>query len=244
MKMPEELLYQDRHCLLYTSTKVKVSGLAAGDKIASWKSSNTRIVTVNSRGKITAKRRTGKAVITVILKSGKKSTISVRVQKSAVRTSKITGISRKLTLKKGEKYILRPILTPVTSQEKIKYSTSNKKVAVVSSRGVITAKGSGRTIITVTSGSKNAKIAVTVPKVRSTKIGGVKAALTVRNGKSYRLRARVYPRNSDEKITYSSSDKKVATVDRTGKIIGKKKGIAIIYVKSGRIRVKCKVTVR
>ena len=227
-----------------STTKVKVSGLAAGDKIASWKSSNTRIVTVNSRGKITAKRRTGKAVITVILKSGKKSTISVRVQKSAVRTSKITGISRKLTLKKGEKYILRPILTPVTSQEKIKYSTSNKKVAVVSSRGVITAKGSGRTIITVTSGSKNAKIAVTVPKVRSTKIGGVKAALTVRNGKSYRLRARVYPRNSDEKITYSSSDKKVATVDRTGKIIGKKKGIAIIYVKSGRIRVKCKVTVR
>lgn len=227
-----------------STTKVKASGFAAGDAIASWKSSNSKIVTVNSRGKITAKRRTGKAVITITLKSGKKATISVRVQKTTVKTSKISGISKKLTLQKGKKYRLVPVLTPITSQEKIRYSTSNKKVALVSSKGVITAKGAGKAVITVTSGKKRAKITVTVPKVKTTKISGVKTVITLRRGKSYKLRAGVYPRNSDERITYSSSNTKVVSVDQAGRIKAKKKGTATVYVKSGKIRVRCRVTVK
>ncbi|WP_417183579.1 Ig-like domain-containing protein [Blautia sp.] len=47
-----------------------------------------------------------------------------------------------------------------------------------------------------------------------------------------------------EKITFTSSNKKVATVTSKGKVTAKKKGTAVITVKSGKIKVKCKITVR
>ena len=65
-------------------------------------------------------------------------------------------------MKRGAKLTLKPVLTPVTSQEKITYATSNKNVAVVSSRGVITAKKKGTAKITVRSGKKAYVVKVTV----------------------------------------------------------------------------------
>ena len=228
---------------LKKSFTVKVSGLAKGDSVKSWSSSNKKIVTVTSKGKLSAKK-TGTVKITVTLRSGKTAWFKVKVQKSAVKTSKITGISKKVTLNKGKKYTLKPVLTPVTTLDKVKYSTSNKKVATVNSRGLIVAKGAGRATITVTAGSKKAKIVVTVPKVKTTKITGVKTSLTLKRGKSYRIRAKAYPTNTDEKITYTSSNKKIATVTSKGVIKAVKKGKVTITVKSGRKSVKVKLTVK
>ncbi|MFQ7275483.1 MAG: Ig-like domain-containing protein [Blautia sp.] len=228
---------------LKKSFTVKVSGLAKGDSVKSWSSSNKKIVTVTSKGKLSA-RKTGTVKITVTLRSGKTAWFKVKVQKSAVKTSKITGISKKITLNKGKRYTLKPVLTPVTTLDKVKYSTSNKKVATVNSRGLIVAKGAGRATITVTAGRKKAKIVVTVPKVKTTKITGVKTSLTLKRGKSYRIRAKAYPKNSDEKITYSSSNKKIATVTSKGVIKAVKKGKVTITVKSGRKSVKVKLTVK
>ena len=50
--------------------------------------------------------------------------------------------------------------------------------------------------------------------------------------------------NYEQKITYTTSNKKVAVVNAKGKITGKKKGTAVIMVKSGKKSVKCKVTVK
>ena len=144
-----------------TTALVKVSGLARGDSIRSWTSSNRNIATVDSRGRITGKRA-GRTRITVTLRSGKKAYINVTVQKSIVRTEKITGLRSSQTLKRGAKLTLKPVLTPLTSQEKITYSSSNKNVAVVSSRGVITARKKGTARITVRSGRKSYVIRVTV----------------------------------------------------------------------------------
>ena len=228
---------------LKKSFTVKVSGLAKGDSVKSWSSSNKAIVTVTSKGKMSA-RKTGTVKITVTLRSGKTAWFKVKVQKSAVKTSKITGISKKVTLNKGKKYTLKPVLTPVTTLDKVKYSTSNKKVATVNSRGLIVAKGAGRATITVTAGSKKAKIVVTVPKVKTTKITGVKTSLTLKRGKSYRIRAKAYPTNTDEKITYTSSNKKIATVTSKGVIKAVKKGKVTITVKSGRKSIKMQLTVK
>lgn len=52
------------------------------------------------------------------------------------------------------------------------------------------------------------------------------------------------PVTSKQKITYKSSNTKVATVNSKGQITAKKKGTAVITVKSGSKTVKCKVTVR
>ena len=145
----------------YTS-KIKVSGLAAGDRVKSWKSSNTRIVKVTRTGKIMAQKKTGKAIITVTLQSGKKANIKVKVQKGEVKTSRISGVPKKLSLKIKKKYKLKPIILPVTSVQKITYSSSNKKVATVSSKGIITAKKKGKAQIIIKSGKKKFTITITV----------------------------------------------------------------------------------
>ena len=144
-----------------STTKVKVTGLAKGDYIKSWKSSNTKIVKVNSKGKITAQNRAGNATVTVTLGSGKKAVIKVKVQKTAVKTTKLT-LPKTATVKVKKTLTLKPVLTPVTSSEKITYTTSNKKIATVNKNGVVTGKKKGTAVITAKSGSKTAKIKVTV----------------------------------------------------------------------------------
>ena len=94
--------------------------------------------------------------------SGKKATLKVKVQTSRVRTTKISGLKKNVRLKKGQKLTLRPVISPLTSQEKVTYTSSNKKVVTVSSKGVVKAKKSGKVTITVKSGSKKVKIKVTV----------------------------------------------------------------------------------
>lgn len=148
-----------------STTKVKVSGLAKGDSVASWKSGNTSLVKVTSSGKITAGKKTGSTTVTVTLRSGKKAVVKVKVQKSEVKTTRISGLSSKVTLKVKKRITLKPVISPITSVQKITYATSNKNIATVSSKGVITAKKAGKVKITVKSGSKKYVITVTVKKI-------------------------------------------------------------------------------
>lgn len=143
-----------------TTTKVTVSGLAKGDKIKSWKSSNTRIVKVSNKGKIVAQNKTGTARITITLASGKTVSLKVKVQRGAVKTTKISGVAKTINLKKGKRITLKPVITPITSVEKITYLSSNKKVATVSNKGVVTGKKQGKAKITIKSGTK--KLVVTI----------------------------------------------------------------------------------
>ena len=146
--------------LKQSTTVIKVE-MAEGDSIVSWKSSNKKVVTVNKKGKLKAKKK-GKATITVTLASGKTASFVVKVQKGKVTTKKVTGVKKKITLKKGKKYKLTPVLNPITSQDKITYTSSNKKVATVDKKGNIKAKGKGKAKITVKSGKKKAVCTVTV----------------------------------------------------------------------------------
>ena len=143
------------------TTKVKVS-MAYGDSIKSWASSNKKIVTVDKKGKIKAGTKTGTAKITVTLKSGKKATLKVKVQTAKVKTTKISGLKKKLTIKKGKSVTLKPVGSPITSQEKVTYRSSNKKIATVSSKGVVKGRRKGTVTITVKSGKVTKKIKITV----------------------------------------------------------------------------------
>lgn len=148
------------------TTVLRVSGLAVGDSIISWKSSNTKVAKVSGRANgtstITAGNKKGTAKITITLKSGLQKVVKVTVQKSTVKTKKITGVSKSLKLNKKQRAVLRPVITPLTSKQKITYKSSNSKVASVNSKGQITAKKKGTAVITVKSGSKTVKCKVTV----------------------------------------------------------------------------------
>lgn len=143
------------------STMAIKVGMSEGDSIVSWKSSNPKVATVNAKGKITGKRE-GTAVITVTLKSGATAQVKIKVQKSKVKTKKLEVDKKKLTLKRGKSFSIKPKVMPLTSQEKVKYASSNKKVASVSASGKIEAKRGGKAKITVKSGKKQVVIMVTV----------------------------------------------------------------------------------
>lgn len=148
------------------TTLLRASGLAKGDSIVSWKSSNTNIAKVYGRSNgtctIQAGTRSGKAVITIALRSGLKKNITVTVQKTTVKTTKITGVATSLKLKRNQKATLKPVLQPLTSGEKITYKSSNTKIAIVNSKGQITARSKGTATITVTSGRKSVRCKVIV----------------------------------------------------------------------------------
>ena len=145
-----------------STTKVKVTGLANGDSVKSWISSNKKIVTVDKSGKIKAGKKTGNAKITVTLKSGKKAILKVKVQSTKVKTTKITGLKTNFSWKKGKSLTLTPVVAPITSQEKVTYTTSNKKIATVTKNGVVKAKKKGKVTITVKSGKVTKKVKITV----------------------------------------------------------------------------------
>ena len=141
-----------------TTKKFTVTGLAKSDYITSWTSSNKKIVTVtgnqNGTCKIKAGNKTGKAKITITLASGLKKTINVTIQKKAVICTAIKNVSKKLTLNKKKSYQLKPVINPITCTNKIKYKSSNKKIAKVSSNGKITAIKPGKVKITISVGKK------------------------------------------------------------------------------------------
>ena len=161
-----------------------------------------------------------------------------------VKTKSISGLKKKVTVSKGKTLKLKPVLSPKNSTEKVSYSSSNPKVATVSSKGVIKGIKAGTAKVTVKSGSKKVVVTVTVPKTATKKISGIKATLTIKKGKTSKLTPKLSPSNSDDKISYSSSNKKVATVSPKGIITAKKKGKTTITVKSGKKTVRCKVTVK
>lgn len=149
-----------------STKKFVVSGLAAGDSVKSWTSSNQKIVKVfgsrNGACTIKAGNKTEKAKITITLVSGLKKTINVTVQKNAVACTSIKNVPKKITLNAKKSYQLKPVINPITCTYKAIYKTSNKKIVKVTSKGKITAVKKGKAKITVMVGKKKFVCTVTV----------------------------------------------------------------------------------
>ena len=220
-----------------------VTGLAAGDSIASCVSSNQKVATVDNSGKVTGKKA-GTAVITITLASGVSAEVTVTVQKKAVATSKITNVEKSLKLNIGDKKTLQPMISPITTTDKVRYTSSNKKVATVTKGGVILAKKSGKTNITVKAGKKKVTVKVTVAKKAPTGMNGVPEAKTLKKKKSFTIKPKLTPSGAEAKITYKSSNTKVATVNAKGKVTAKKAGTTVITVKADGVVRTCTVTVK
>ena len=146
--------------------KLKIMGLTGGDCVVSWSSSDERRVTVSGNPDgtclVTAGRKTGKAVITATCKSGKTVTFRIKVQKKKVRTRKIRIPSKKASIAAGQSLELDVQLFPITSVDKVKYTSKNPGVVRVDASGILTAKAPGDAIVVVKSGSKKVKMKVTV----------------------------------------------------------------------------------
>ena len=153
-----------------STTAFKAAGLAKGDYVTKVTSGNTGIVKVSSVTKkgtfrLTVGKKAGSTTVKVILASKKSASFKVTVQSGAVKTSRITVSTKSVTLKKGTTYrkLASSVkVTPVTSQEKVTYTSSNKKIATVTPGGVIKGLKKGTATITIRSGSKKTTCKVTV----------------------------------------------------------------------------------
>lgn len=136
----------------------------SGGKIKSVRTTNKKIVKVDKKGKITGKKA-GKATVTITYANGSRRIYQVKVQKGIVKTTAVSVNKRNIILaKKGKSFQLKVTLTPVTSQQKVTYKSSNSKVAAVNSKGKIVAKKKGTATITVKSGNKKITCKVKVKK--------------------------------------------------------------------------------
>lgn len=139
--------------------------------------------------------------------------------------------SSKATMVKGQKKTLKVNGT----SKKAKWYTSNKKVATVSSKGVVTAKGKGTATITAKVGSKKytCKITVQTPKLS-------RSSATIYVNKTLQLKVS----GTTQKVKWSTSNKKIATVSSKGKVTAKAAGKANITATINGVKFVCKVTVK
>lgn len=221
---------------LYTAgnNTTKTLGLGVGGDTGSsikYTSSNTSVATVNSKGKITAKKA-GKAVITASVENKTiKYNVTVKTQSLKLNKSKLTlytAGTKTATLK----------ATVKGASGEVTWKSSKTSVATVSSKGKVTAKKAGKTTISATANGITKKCTVTVKKavLKLKKTSG-----TVKKGGKLTIKITKKPTG---KVTYKSSNSKVATVNSKGVVKGKKKGTATITVKCSGLTKKFKVTVK
>lgn len=220
-----------------------VSAIAAPanttDKVV-YTSQNPSVATVNDAGKITAKAA-GKTKITV--KAGsKEKTIAVTVTKKAVKVKSLKMKKAALTMNKGTQTYASYTVNPTGATTTLKWKSSNKNVAAVDQTGKIVAKKAGKATITVTADGKKATVKVSVvDPCTSVK---VQSTLTLKAGKSAKLKVTTTPKTTGQKAAFKSSNKKVATVDSKGKVKALKKGTAKITVTVGKQKATCTVKVK
>jgi len=215
-----------------------------------WSSNNDNIASVDKNGLVTANGE-GECVITVTsIDGGKTATCKVTVLKQPpVSVENITLDKTNLTLDKiNDTWQLSFEITPHNANQNVNWSSSDKNVATVSADGLVTAKGSGDCVITVTTvnGAKTATCNVTVPwHVSSITLD--RSILTIAVNMTYELKATISPEMAVNKELIWSSDKPlIASVDNRGTVRGIAEGTALITVETedGGYTATCEVTVK
>lgn len=204
-------------------------------------SSNPKVATVAQDGTVKT-LAVGTTDIIAKSTSGKTAVCKLTVTISA---TKISLNKKKVSIVKGKTYTLKATITPAnTVNKKVTWTSSKTSVATVDKNGKVTAKKAGTAnIIVKTANGKTAvcKVTVTVP---ATSVKLKVKSKSVNIGKKYTLKATM-SKGSTDKLTWSTSNKKVATVDKNGVVKAVKKGTAVITVKttSGK-KATCKITVK
>ena len=149
----------------------------------------------------------------------------------------------KYTIGKGEKITLPVTVTGGSVQAAVKWTSSNTKVAKVTNNGVVKGckRGTAKIVIQTVDGKKKT-IRVTVKKApKKIKITARKAK--IKKGKALQTRTILSKGSASYKLRFVSSNKRIATVNSTGKIKAKRRGTVRIYVytynnKKSQIKIK------
>lgn len=226
---------------------LKVKGISKGTKVK-WRSQNRAVVRMNQKGKVKTVG-TGTAVVTATVQ-GEQYSCTVKVIQPV---TKVKLNMKKLTINTGKLQPLTAVVSPAgATNKKLKWRSSNKKVARVTSKGVIRALAPGTTTITASakdgSGKKaTCKVTVTNKKIKVTSVSLNKKKASVQAGKMLALISNVQPVTAtNAKVSWASSNKAVAVVNSNGLVTAVSPGKATITAtaKDGSAKkASCEVTV-
>ena len=151
-----------------------------------------------------------------------------------------------LTINKGAAAQLNLSVTPENFTDPVTWKTTDDKVVTISDSGEVKAVGVGTATIKVVVGDVSASCKVTVLQP-VTGINLDKSSLTMDALGTFQMTASVYPDSAnDKRITWSSSDPAIASVDENGLVTALKKGTATITAAAmdgSGVKSTCKVTV-
>lgn len=141
--------------------------------------------------------------------------------------------SSKLTMIKGQSRTLK--ITGLKKGQKITWKSSNSKIVVVNKAGKLQAKAKGSATITGTVSKRKytCKVTVQAPKLNKT-------AVTLKVGQTYQLKLS----GTNQKITWKSSNSKIVTVNKAGRLSARSAGNATITAQVNGIRFVCKVKIQ
>ena len=212
-----------------------------------WTSSNEEVATVSDTGYVEI-CGVGTAVITVTagnVKAACKITVPQLIDW-------IEFDEDEIELKAGETYQLKPYISPSdATNKKLKYTSSDTKVAEVSASGRVTAKSEGEAKIraAATDGSDEYAVCyVTVTgKAKVTGITLDRTSAEVKRGEKLTLNVTVSPSYaSNKKVVWKSANTKIATVDTNGSVTAKAPGrtkITVTSAENSSYQASCTVTV-
>ncbi|RGI27970.1 hypothetical protein DXC28_00755 [Ruminococcus sp. OM08-9BH] len=215
---------------VYTGKTVTVKATATPSATVTYTTSNKAIATVSSTGVVKG-IKAGTVTITATTSTGLKATCKVTVKAPSVKFAKKSAV-----VYKGKTATVKATLAGVSS---VTYKSSNTKIATVNSKtGTVKGIKAGTVTITATSGKLKATYKLTVKNPTFTL---TKSSATIAKGKTTTIRSKAAPAS---KVTYISSNRKVATVTSKGVVKGIRKGKATITVKCNGITKKFVVTVK
>ena len=189
-------------------------------------SSKPKVASVTDKGVVKGLKK-GTAVITV--KSGEKEKARFTF-KVVAAPKKVTLPFKSVTIGVKESVTLEPTITK-GSHTSFTWTVKNKKIATVSENGVVKGVKAGKTTITVkTHNGKKARLKLTV-KAAPKKVSLDISEATLGVGETLQLNPKT-TEGSATTLTYTSKNKKVATVSDTGLIKAVKKGTTTITVKA------------
>lgn len=213
-----------------------------------WTSANKRVITVNQKGLLKAKR-CGKTKIIVQVKNTKiKAVVKVKVAKLK-KAKKIQITSKKDYILTGEQLILEARLKPSKSNDGIIWESSNDDIASIDENGCVTGLSEGK--VTITAKTENSgvyskkKLTVYENKIKFLKLSEKEAVIGLQDTKKLTLE-KTPDFVTNDQVIWTSSDTSVASVNANGVVTGRKKGKAVIKamaVSNKQAVVQCKVIV-
>ena len=218
----------------------------ASNKKITYVSSDYSVARVDNNGNIYGVSP-GTAVITATSSNGSSNSVSIKVNKTNIKATNIV-LEQNVKISTGKSTGIKYTITPsnATNTDVI-WSSSDTSIAKVDNNGIVTGVKDGTVSITAKVGDVEGTTVVTIKSIDVSKISLSTSNLTLIVGETSTLKTYVEPTlATNGAINWSSSDTKVVTVDKDGKIYAVKEGTVVIRATSAsnpKVYADCSVTV-